>query len=135
MIVKLDNNIKVQKMKRHGCHGNINNIFICLYIDSIRLLNFPGNDYIGLCPLSQAFFLSLPLENFLFRPELSRLPPCVPPEVDAILDTLNLKTSADVFKFCYAQKGCARDGTAPLSVFNINLVENEGYLKNCREPP
>jgi hypothetical protein len=47
-MVKLDNNIKVQKMKRHGCHGNINNIFICLYIDSIRLLNFPGNDYIGL---------------------------------------------------------------------------------------
>ena len=46
LIVKLDN--KSAKDKRHSCHGNTNPVPVCSYIDSIRLLNFPGNYYIPL---------------------------------------------------------------------------------------
>jgi hypothetical protein len=35
-------------MKHHGCHGNTNTVPIWSYIDSLRLLNFIGNDYTAL---------------------------------------------------------------------------------------
>ena len=71
-----------------------------------------------LCLALHDFFRLSTLSCFLFRPELARLPPCVLPDVDAILDITNLKKSARRFQVCYAQKRCARDDTAPLSYYS-----------------
>jgi hypothetical protein len=63
--------------------------------------------------------------HFLFLPELSRFPPCVPTRADVILDLFNLKKQPVVSSFMYAQKRCARDDTTPLTA--------KMYLENTRK--
>jgi hypothetical protein len=53
-----------------------------------------------------------------FLPEISRLPPCDPPDVDAILIGYAIleNVQADVYKFAMRRTCCARGDTALLRV-------------------